>query len=161
MKLDSIVYRQSTQDDLDGVIQLWEESQVYHSELDPRLVMREDAGTHVRTFYTEKFFTDNAVIMIAVLDEEIIGYASTFLQPRPPIHLEPFWGFIDALIIASRYRRHGIGTRLMKGVIEWLREKGIVTMRLSVAALNPDGIAFWKKMGFSEIMHLMDLKIDQ
>ena len=161
MTPEGIEYRTATKEDLDDIIALWEESQEYHSQLDPRLNMRPNAGEHVRKFYDEKFFNDNAIIFLAVLKKRVIGFTSAFLQARPPIHFEPYWGFVDALVITSEYRRTGIGTSLLHHVKEWLREKGIVTMRLSVATQNPNGISFWKKMGFSEIMYLMDLKLDE
>jgi GNAT superfamily N-acetyltransferase len=158
MDIDGIEYRNATRDDLDGIIEVWKESEEYHSELDPRLKMKPNAADHIKKFYSERFFNEDSAFFLAVKGERVVGYASVFLQKRPPIHFEEFWGFIEAIVISSKYRRQGIGTNLFNHVRRWLKDREIVTIRLTVATKNPHAVSFWRKMGFIEIMHIMDCR---
>ncbi len=58
-----------------------------------------------------------------------------------PAHLH-----IDLL---PRAQHQGLGTRLMKELLQALREAGVAGVHLGVAADNPAAIAFYQRLGFS------------
>jgi hypothetical protein len=49
--------------------------------------------------------------------------------------------------VATEYRRRGIGTRLVAGAVEYLRQQGVQAVYLGVATKNPVA-DFYKKLGF-------------
>ncbi|MFW9845451.1 MAG: GNAT family N-acetyltransferase, partial [Candidatus Thorarchaeota archaeon] len=45
---------------------------------------------------------------------------------------------------------------LWRSALEWLGGHNITKIQLTVASRNPDAIAFWKKVGFSDIMYRLE-----
>ena len=159
MNSHNIVYRNATPDDLDGIMNLWLESVDYHEALDSRMALNKEAMENVRNFYSNKYFKDDSILEIALVDEIVVGVCGAFIQETPPIHFERERGFIDIAFVSEKYRHHGIGTVLLERVLKWLKSKGLVKIRLYVASRNPIGVSFWKKMGFDDIMQIMEMKL--
>lgn len=59
-------------------------------------------------------------------------------------------GFIHHTAVHPRFRRRGIGSRLVENALTALRSCGINKVALVVFERNRDGNAFWEKMGFSQ-----------
>lgn len=58
-------------------------------------------------------------------------------------------GYIYHTAVHPSYRRQGIGSLLVKNVLEALRNLGISKAALVVFEKNQDGNAFWEKQGFT------------
>ena len=159
MVVSEVVYRCATIDDLDGILDLWLESVEYHEVLDSRMALNKEAIENVRTFYSNKYFKDDSILEIASVDGRVVGVCGAFIQETPPIHFERERGFIDIAFVREKYRHHGIGTVLIERVLKWLKSKDLVKIRLTVASRNPTGVSFWKKMGFDDMMQIMEIKI--
>lgn len=152
-------YRAANKKDMDSIISLWNESRIYHDELDPRLSMIDNAATKVKDYYSEQLESENAIFYLAILENHPIGYVCAQLQKRPPVFDPPYIGFIDGLFVKSDFRRMGVGKKLLDLAIRWLKEKEIDRIQLSVASLNQVGIAFWNQCGFTEVMRRMNMEI--
>lgn len=159
MSSHNIVYRSATPDDLDNIMNLWLESLDYHEALDSRLRLDKEAISNVRDFYSNKYFTDDSILEIAMVDGKIIGICGAFIQETPPVHLERKRGFIDITFVSEPHRHLGIGSHLFEKVLDWLKSRELTKVRLSVASRNQIGINFWKKMGFDGMMQIMELEI--
>ena len=55
---------------------------------------------------------------------------------------------LGGIAIIPRRQNEGLGTELMKEVLDLLRAEKLVRVELCVSADNPRGIAFYKKLGF-------------
>ena len=58
-------------------------------------------------------------------------------------------GWIYSLAVASRARRLGIGTALVRHVEAALARRGCPKVNLQVLASNADTVAFYKKLGYA------------
>ena len=54
---------------------------------------------------------------------------------------------IDALYLLAKYRRKGIGARLLSRLLQALWERRVLQARFNVLAINHDAIAFYEAMG--------------
>jgi L-phenylalanine/L-methionine N-acetyltransferase len=52
--------------------------------------------------------------------------------------------------VQQKWRRKGIGERLVKTALEWAASAQIERVELSVQAINLGGIALYRKLGFVE-----------
>lgn len=52
--------------------------------------------------------------------------------------------------VAKRYRRQGLGARLMRAVLDMAQEKGLQKIELSVYSSNAGAIALYERFGFVE-----------
>ncbi|MDZ4797573.1 MAG: ribosomal protein S18-alanine N-acetyltransferase [Bryobacteraceae bacterium] len=56
---------------------------------------------------------------------------------------------LDSIAVRRRYRRHGVGTRLLRAAINRLRRQGVHTLSLMVRRDNKEAIAFYHRHGFT------------
>lgn len=54
-----------------------------------------------------------------------------------------------AIAVAAGARRHGVGSAMLEGFIDWAREVGVTKCTLSVLAHNEAAIRLFSKAGFS------------
>jgi ribosomal protein S18 acetylase RimI-like enzyme len=59
-------------------------------------------------------------------------------------------GYLNHLAVAADWRRLGIGRRLADACIAGLSARGIEKCHLMVKADNPEGQAFWARLGWSD-----------
>ncbi len=74
--------------------------------------------------------------MVAILDL-ITGYP------------EEKTAFVGWFMVDGALQGQGIGTKLVGKLLDWLREKGFVSVRLGCMVENAEGRRFWEKHGFS------------
>lgn len=58
-------------------------------------------------------------------------------------------GYLHHLAVARKWRRHGIGRRLVADCLERLRSEGIPKCNLFLYAKNSSGRAFWRSLGWT------------
>ncbi len=64
-------------------------------------------------------------------------------------------GFLHHLAVDPEYRRMGIGSELVEGSLEVLRELGIEKCHLFIRRDNINGLNFWKAAGWQERVTLI------
>lgn len=56
-------------------------------------------------------------------------------------------GKIEVLFVDEKYRRKGLGLKLMNSAVEWFKEKQIYEIELTVVYGN-EAVSFYQKLGF-------------
>lgn len=79
--------------------------------------------------------------------ETILGYAVADIDRNSQYKV----GHILSIAIGKKYRRRGIGTRLLSKLINGLKSKGCNGVVLEVRVSNDVAHAFYQKMGFREV----------
>jgi putative acetyltransferase len=71
-------------------------------------------------------------------------------------------GYLHHLAVASRYRKHGIGRRLVTACLAKLRKAGIPKCNIFIFANNAAGMKFWTHTGWSlrTELRLMQIRLD-
>jgi GNAT superfamily N-acetyltransferase len=67
------------------------------------------------------------------------------LQGHPSAH---DW-YIGLLLVAPQQRRRGVGTQLYLAILDWMRIRGAMTVRLVVHKQNLIARTFWELQGFA------------
>jgi len=125
------------------------------NQLDPRFRSHPEAGSRITNFMASRLDDENSLLLVALLEDQVVGYILARVMERPPVLLPPRFGFISDLVVTKPYRRRGIGTRLFQAALGWLQAQGITAIHVNVAAANAAAEAFWRKMGFTNyIYHL-------
>lgn len=57
--------------------------------------------------------------------------------------------WIEDMVIAQAYRRHGIGKRLLQGILDWARAQGASRAQLLVDVDNAPAVAYYDHLGWS------------
>lgn len=95
----------------------------------------------------------NGLYLVAEFDGKIVGHAFLEIQ-----HLQSLRHVADLNIAVDLgWQNQGIGTRLLKQIIEWAKESAMLRkIQLNVRATNSKAISLYKKLGFEEEGKLKD-----
>jgi ribosomal protein S18 acetylase RimI-like enzyme len=88
-------------------------------------------------------WTDRTVVLMAAIGETPVGYLSLINGPADGS------GWITDVVVDLRYRRQGIGSKLVSAVKEWARPREIVKLFLEMQSKNYPGIRLAQKCGFA------------
>jgi len=91
----------------------------------------------------EELTRDDRVVIIATLNEKIIGYVMLLKTPDNLLN-------IIKIAVTPSYQKLKVATKLFEQVINLKKENGYDKIFLEVNEHNKAAIAFYKKMGFTE-----------
>jgi streptothricin acetyltransferase len=94
--------------------------------------------------FDSKFYMDHPhrAIFFAYLEEELAG----------EIRLRKNWngyGYIDSIVVDSKYRNQGIGRALIQQAMEWAKTKGFPGLMLETQDNNVPACRFYESCGFA------------
>lgn len=81
------------------------------------------------------------------------------IDRAPPILLEVERAEITDLGVRPHRRRRGVGRALAEAALAWVRERGVARVEVRVVAGNPEGRAFWRALGFSEHVAVLERRV--
>ncbi len=87
---------------------------------------------------------DDFKFFIATIDRKLIGFVGTL-----------FYGSIGRaeigpIAVDNRHKNNGVGTILMKHVLNFLKQQGIHRVIVRVKSMNNPGLNFFENLGFEE-----------
>ncbi len=85
--------------------------------------------------------------LVAIVEDKVIGYIMCRLEVSYSLFKKIKWAHIVSIAVDERYRRKGVGTALIKGVIKNLADK-VDGFYLEVRVSNKPAINLYEKMGF-------------
>ena len=90
--------------------------------------------------------TEHRVLVACLEGGPLIGWIHVFISLR--VESVPF-GEIGGLVVAEGQRRTGIGSSLVGHAEEWLKARGIETLRVRSRSTRVDAHVFFQQAGFS------------
>lgn len=113
----------------------------------------------VKEFYETKINDDNNCILVAKIDNKIIGYLYGFIL-NSDIDIEQK-AQLDALYVEEEYRKLGIANSLINEFINWAKLKQVKFIELNVCNENINAINLYKKYGFKDIKTIMCFELGE
>jgi ribosomal protein S18 acetylase RimI-like enzyme len=68
-------------------------------------------------------------------------------------------GYLHHVAVAEAFRKQGLGRELVARSVEALKTEGIEKLNFWVKADNPEGLAFWKRIGARERPELVTVSL--
>ena len=102
---------------------------------------------------------EDAVVLVAERDDEIVGYVYASLEPASWKELREAAGFIHDVAVDERGRRGGVATALIEAAVEWLRNRGAPRVVLWTAERNDAAQQLFARLGFRRTMIEMTLEL--
>lgn len=84
-------------------------------------------------------------VFVAVCGEEVVGYITVTISHEKLI------GRMADMVVDTRYRRRGIGTRLLERGLQYIKDQGMRFAKIETLTNNEAGQAAYPKLGFVEI----------
>ncbi len=111
-------------------------------------------------FYRTRIDADDAAIVVAEIDDDIVGFAYIKHEPQAFEDILENAVWVHDIYVDETERASGVGRALMNAVTEEARRFGVEKVVLAVAAKNERARAFFASLGFRTTMHEMMVEID-
>ena len=116
------------------------------------------AGYRNDGFFNSIFESDNQDILVADVDGTVIGFSHVMILKQKDVAcLKPQTAvYIQDLDVLECERNKGIGTLLINASKEYGKRRGADFIRTQVFPQNIEGIRFYEKNGFCEMMKTIE-----
>ena len=101
--------------------------------------------------------SSNDHYLCAEIDSRIIGFCS--LVTKGSLWQEGLIAYVNELVVAHEFKGKGIGTGLMKAVINIAKEKGCKRIELDSAFTREGSHDFYNRMGFKNRAYLFSKEL--
>jgi ribosomal protein S18 acetylase RimI-like enzyme len=94
----------------------------------------------------------DGVVLVATIDETLAGFVCVLanVPPTEPDEGPASYAFVSDLIVLERFRRQGLGARLLEEAESIARAQGATTLRVGVLSRNLAARHLYARMGFAE-----------
>lgn len=119
-------------------------------------------GERSNEFFQSVFESADQDILVAEEDGKILGFSHVMiLEQKKVACLKPEkLVYIQDLDVLESRRSQGIGTLLMEASKRYGKEHGVDFIRTQVFPQNIDGMRFYEKNGFREMMKTIESSLD-
>lgn len=144
-----LVLRHAAAEDFDRIKPLWHA--LYQHQYEHGMLLRLPDGAYdVWLRSITPFLGRFASVVVAEQNSDILGFVAGRIRALPPYFGSAAIGAISEVFISDSYRGAGIGRRLLAYSLEWFHAQEITRVELQVVAGNPDGIRFYRQLGWRE-----------
>lgn len=139
--------RQAKPEDVPALVALFQELDRMQSDwrvFTPRPGFYDEVGAK----YRESMEKQNAVVLVAEDDGEVVGMA--YGEVRLPSRFSDENAFeISGVVVRSGYRGRGVGRALVREAARFAAGVGVEWIELKTFAPNQGAMSFWESLGFT------------
>ncbi len=139
--------RQATPEDVPALVAMFQELDRMQSDwrvFTPRPGFYDEVGLK----YREAMTTENAVVLVAEDESEIVGMA--YGEVRIPSRFSDERALeLSGVVVRTGYRGRGVGRALVQEAARFAGELGVEWVELKTFAPNQGAMAFWEGLGFT------------
>ena len=144
-----IAIRDWTPSDFEPIGSSW--LAAYQRVAPPDAPLRHNAERVMKEWLKDRFHDRRAVGFVAEADREFAGFLLGRIgewESDPPILKVRRIGLIDVVYVREGHRRNGIGTRLVRHVIESAELRGAKALETTFEVSNDPAVRLWHSLGF-------------
>ncbi|MBZ5608722.1 MAG: GNAT family N-acetyltransferase [Acidobacteriia bacterium] len=149
-----LILRHATAEDLARIKPLWHA--LYQHQFEHGMLLRLPEGAYDAWVQSMAPFLGRfANIVVGEMNGEIIAFVAGRVRALPPYFGSATIGAISEVFVSESHRSGGIGRRVLAFALEWFKVQEITRVELQVVAENPDGIRFYRQLGWHEELRQM------
>lgn len=124
-------------------------------------IFRPGFSEELQNHVFDVFDREDANVIVAVLENEIYGFASVeyLLRPQSAYNLERKMYRVEEFCVDGRFRRIGVATRLVEFMKKDALERGFSKIELDAWEFNQSALAFYEKIGFQAYRRYFELPL--
>jgi len=107
----------ATESHIPEIVEIWKEFMDFHSHLDLYFTRTDEGSSKFEEWLRSLMKSDNALVLTAKEDDQVIAYSLSQICKRPPLFTEIDYGYIYDLAVKSEYRRKGIGEQMLSEIL--------------------------------------------
>ena len=135
--------------DLDRVLPVWQVAWEHHAALDAAYRLPPD---RVRELLRAELCNRESAAFVHESSSEIDGLCTVRRTRGPGGEAAE----ITYLAVLPERRRSGTGRKLVEAALAWIDAQAVGRTMVRVAAGNAEGQAFWRALGFTDFMDVLE-----
>jgi GNAT superfamily N-acetyltransferase len=151
--------RSATLQDVPAIIRLWEELMDFHRERDPFYTRARNGTDLFRRYIEENVGNDAACVLVAVVEDGIVGYCQGAIDHHPPVLAEQDYGQILDFMVTASHRHTGVGSQMFEALRRWFQKEGIRRIEVRHSTFNDLATRFWPRMGFKPYLQTLCMEL--
>jgi len=155
--MNEISVRKATKDDLDALLEFEQGIVSNERPFDETL---KEGEIHYYDL-AEMITAPHITVVVAELGNEIIGSGYARIEIAKPYQKHSDYAYLGCMYVKPEYRGKGVNSRVLEGLKEWCRERGIHELRLEVYTDNTPAVKAYEKAGFRPLLTWMRLGLDE
>jgi len=101
-------------------------------------------------FILSKIQSDKSEVLVAIDDHQIIGHIAFGIENLWEVYKYDKEVCLYTFFVDDKFRKHGIGKKLIQNAENWAKEKGILVFSTWVSTDNPNAFERYTHYGFKE-----------
>ncbi len=149
--------RPAVEGDIEDIINLAFEFEDYLDELESTPESERVPWETIRKVFLEGFSDPKHVVLVVEEEDMIIGFSDIWVYPEF-IHGGQT-AYLNNFFITDKFRRKGVGSKLLKETIKKAKGRDAVAMHISVLPENIIAQNFYRKNNITWEIKMFDLKL--
>ncbi len=150
--------RKAKKEDIESIHKLDRESTKYHRKFDKDFYTISEKWWKIKKDSQIKAIkSPTNLILVSEIDGKVVGYIWGYIETIMKNKI----GKIQELIVTSKQRGKGIGTRLIKQMLDFFKDKKCIISEIEVFVENLPTIQVYEKAGFKKKEYKMQLKLNK
>lgn len=149
MRDDKVKIRDVKPDEWEKLRDLNEKVMVNNSKYDDDLIVNFASTPRGEKFFKEAIERKNGCCLVAVENDEFIGYVNGG-ELNIPYRKSKYFE-VENLGVIPEKKGTGLGSKLLEAVSNWAKKHGYEKIYLESYAKNEEAISFYRKHGFKDI----------
>lgn len=135
-----------------GILSLYQQLTSTMAELQPDYFL---AASQDPAFIHSMIEADTSTILVALQDEQVLGFALLQQQATPPYPMlvNHQYAYLLDLVVDQNSRGRGIATQLLDACKAWTIDRQLAYLELNVLSNNLPALKLYEQQGFHTKMH--------
>jgi ribosomal protein S18 acetylase RimI-like enzyme len=141
--------------DCDAVVALFGALHSYNALLDAHFALSDDWESLLRREFCETAASPDRLWLLVKQANRAVGLLIAAVHTDSPMFRHRRWVEVEALYVASGYRRMGIAQGLLNWAYQWAEAQGLSRVQLYVTASNVRAQSIYTGQGFTVTQAIM------
>jgi len=156
-----IEIRDATEEDLKGIVELWEMLVEQHRTYSDHFAIARDGRRKWARYLRQKFTERSTKLIVAEEKGELVGFMMCLLSPQESIFAEKATGVVSDAFVRKDRRKKGVMKEMLRVALRWFDKNKMKSAEVSVAAANLEARAAWGQLGFKPFLVRKRLQMDK
>jgi len=129
------------------------ELQDFERSLDPRMPSGAEIVDKLIPHMLDRCAKCDGRVLVAELNEAIVGFVTILAKVKSDEIEEGQieYGLVSDVVVASKYRKQGVGRKLLEAAELYAKSKGVRWLRIGVLAENHSADGLYDSIGFKRL----------
>lgn len=159
--MENLIVRYAKREELESVNIIRKQVNEVHVNGRPD-IFRADGWQLIEPFVYTRFDEENSGVIVAAIEEKIVGFAVVqyISRPESPFNKERKFLHIEEFGVEESHRRKGVATAIIDFIKEDAKKRGFKKIELDMWEFNDGALAFYESVGLKTFRRYMECYVE-